>query len=55
MSDTTAEATQDNKRDSGIKGRLKGVRRRKRARYDSACEVVALKMDQVKAREESEN
>ena len=45
MSDIAAEAARDNKKDSGIKGRLKGVRRRKRARYDSACEVVALKME----------
>ncbi len=55
MSDTTAEEARDSKKDRGITGRLKGVWRRKRARHDAACEVVAQKMDQVKAKEESED
>lgn len=36
---------------SGRMGRLKGLRRRKRARQEFKCEVLALKMRLVKIRE----
>ncbi len=36
---------------SGRVGRLRGLRRRKRARQEFKCEVLALKMRLVKIRE----
>jgi hypothetical protein len=52
--ETTAQEADvgEEKRDSRRGGRLKGVRRRKRARQVFACEVMAWKMKLVKKRSE---
>jgi len=50
-----AKAQRDGNGGSGrLPGRLKGVRKRKRARRDFACEVVAQKLRLVKFRMQSD-
>lgn len=49
------KAAEESKQDKGLKGRLKGVRKRKRVRRDFECEAVALKMRLVKVKEEGEH
>jgi len=49
-----AEDTADGGSNKRLKGRLKGIRKRKRSKTDFECGVMALKVRLVKAREESE-
>ena len=44
------EETGENERGGRLRGRLQGVRRRKRARRGFECEVVALKMRLVRTK-----
>ena len=49
------KGTGENKEGGELKGRLKGVRKRKRARRGFECEVMALKMHLVKVKEEGDH
>ncbi|GEM_PF-4083774 len=42
------------KQDAGVRGRLKRVKRRKSARHEFECEVMALKLRLVKVKETGE-
>ena len=46
----TTKVTEENESGGRMGGRLKGVRKRKRARRGFECKVVALKLRLVKAR-----
>jgi len=50
-----AEGKGENERGGRIGGRLKGVRKRKRARRGFECDVMALKLRLVKTRETSDH
>ena len=49
-----AEKARENERDGELKERLRGVRKRKRARRGFECEVMALKMRLVKVKEQGD-
>jgi len=48
------EGTEENERGGRLGGRLKGVRKRKRARHKFECEVVTFKLRLVKVKEEGD-
>ncbi len=49
----SVKGTEGNEGDGRFGGRLKGVRKRKRAQRGFECEVVALKLRLVKIKERS--